>query len=307
MTTQIPVIDFSDLEQKASWQSIKSQVKKALEEYGFFEAKFEQSPLHVRQSAFEKVQEVFNLPIETKRLNNFKNPGRGFLGREPRIPMYESLGIDNAISPGSIESFTNLMWPQGNPNFSEVVSSYLRKMAELDQIVRKMIHECFGLEKHLNNHMNSTEYSLRFHMYDGVENGTKSVGLKHHMDQNYLTILQQSETLGLEVKTKGGDWVAPQCSLDSFIVMTGLSFRAVTNGRLYAPLHGVMMKGEKTRYSITLFCAPQAQSEVKPAEEMVDEEHPLQYRPFEYGKFRQYFLTGGGFDSDDTLRDFAGI
>lgn len=116
--SQISVIDFSGVKEGTpQWESVKSQVRKALQEHGFFEAKFGQNSFDLQKSAFEQVRQVFDLPLQIKMRNNINKAGRGYIGQIPSHPLYESLAIDDPLANGSVECFTNLLWPQGNPDF----------------------------------------------------------------------------------------------------------------------------------------------------------------------------------------------
>ncbi|KAK6124905.1 hypothetical protein DH2020_041349 [Rehmannia glutinosa] len=115
---KLPVIDFSNLKQDTpTWESVKIQVRQALEEYGCFEAIFDEIPLNLRKSIIDGLQQLFDLPLENKIRNKSNSPYRGYIGQHPAIPLYESLGIEDDLSPGKIECFTNLMWCEGNPTF----------------------------------------------------------------------------------------------------------------------------------------------------------------------------------------------
>ncbi|KAL7140029.1 hypothetical protein ABFS83_09G093500 [Erythranthe nasuta] len=232
---KLPVIDFSNLKQEPqTWESTKIQVRKALEEYGCFEAKFDQIPLHLRKSIFGVLKQLFDLPLENKLLNTSNKPYHAYLGQDAMFPLYESLGIDNALAPGSIEAFTNLMWAQGNPTFSEIVESYSEKLSELDKIVRRMVVESLGLEKYMDEHMNSTNYVIRVQKYDyapkSYDENHDQLGLPSHTDKNMVTILYQNEVNGLEIQTKTGQWIAPNSRLspNSFVVMIGESLHVIT-------------------------------------------------------------------------------
>ena len=62
-----------------------------------------------------------------------------------------------------------------------------------------------------------------------------------------------------------------------------------SNGRLDATLHRVIVSGNEERYSTALFSKPKTGYIVKAPEELVDEEHPLRYKPFDMIKFLDYF------------------
>lgn len=202
---------------------------------------------------------------------------------------------------------TNIMWPHGNPSFSKTIQSFSEQLSELDQIIRKMILESLGVEKYLEEHMNSTNYLLRVMKYKGPQTSDTKVGLTTHSDKNIVTILYQNEVEGLEVMTKDGKWISYRPSPDSFVVMIGDSLHAWSNGRLHSPFHRVMMSGNEARYSAGLFSIPKGGNIIKAPEELVDEEHPLLFKPFDHVEFLKYYYTEKGQRDQFALRTYCGV
>lgn len=115
---KLPLIDFSNLESGGpKWELAKAQVKEALEEFGCFEASFDKVPVEVRKGLFEALEELFNLPLETKLRNVSQKPFHGYVGQYPMAPLFESMGVDDSTIPQKVQDFTNILWPQGNPTF----------------------------------------------------------------------------------------------------------------------------------------------------------------------------------------------
>ncbi|KAK7294135.1 hypothetical protein RJT34_17018 [Clitoria ternatea] len=311
-TLKLPVIDFTNLNLEANnnnpnWEAVKSQVHKALVEYGCFEAIFDKVPLHLRKAIFGALEELFDLPLQTKMLNVSKKPYHGYIGQYPMVPLFESMGINDANVYEEVESITNIFWPHGKPNFSKTIHSFSEELAELDQIVRKMILESLGVEKYLEEHMNSTNYLLRVMKYKGPQTSETKLGLSTHTDKNIVTILYQNQVEGLEVLTKDGKWINYEPTPHSFVVMIGDSLHAWSNGRLYSPFHRVMMSGNEARYSLGLFSVPKGGSIVKAPGELVDEEHPLLFKPFDHVEFLKYYYTKEGHADQFALRTYCGV
>ncbi|GFQ02987.1 probable 2-oxoglutarate-dependent dioxygenase aop1.2 [Phtheirospermum japonicum] len=306
-TISLPIINFSNLKQQTpTWESVKSQVLKALQEYGCFEAVFDEIPLILRKSIIDGLKPLFDLPLENKLRNKSNKPYHGYVGQHAMVPLYESLGIADALSHGQIDNFTNLMWSQGNPILSKNIESFSEQLSELDKIVRKMVLEGLGLEKYMDEHMNSTSYLVRVQKYDGPKCDETKLGLSAHTDKNMVTILYGNEVRGLQVLTKDGKWINAEPSLNSFIVLIGESFHAWTNGRLHPPCHRVMMSGDEARYSIGLFSVPKSGYMIKAPEEMVDEDHPLLFNPFDHIKFLDFYFSEAGRSSPSALRAYCG-
>lgn len=119
-SAKLPIIDFSKTGNNPGspeWNSVKSQVHKALVEYGCFEALFNKISAETRKAVFTSVEELFDLPLQTKLQNASKKPFHGYVGQYPQVPLYESMGIDDANIAGKVEDVTKVLWPEGNPSF----------------------------------------------------------------------------------------------------------------------------------------------------------------------------------------------
>ncbi|KAK3020542.1 hypothetical protein RJ639_047454 [Escallonia herrerae] len=192
---KLPLIDFSKRELKPGtpvWNSVKAQVFQALQEYGCFEASFTEIPSELWKAMIDALQELFQLPLRTKLRNVSKKPFRGYVGQYPMVPLYESMGIEDAPVLEKAESFTALLWPEGNPDFWSIfkryplvafsatiaywslkvlntVHSFSKQLSDLDQTIRRMVLESMSLEKYLDEHMESTNYLLRVMKYKGPQ------------------------------------------------------------------------------------------------------------------------------------------
>ncbi|KAI4324722.1 hypothetical protein MLD38_030181 [Melastoma candidum] len=307
---KLPVIDFSEVAEKPGspeWNKVKDQVKEALVEYGCFEATFNDVPMDSRKSLLGSIEELFELPLETKMRNFSKKPYHGYVGQYPMVPLYESMGIDDADIYDKVDNLSKTFWPEGHPGFSKTIQSFAERLSALDQIIRRMILESLGLEKYLEEHMNSTNYLLRVMKYKGPKTSDTKLGLTSHTDKNIVTILYQNEVEGLEVKTKDGDWIPFKPTPESFVVMIGDSLLAWTNGRLHSPHHRVMMSGNDARYSAGLFSVPKAGYFIKAPDEMVDDNHPLLFKPFDHVEFLGFYYTEAGQRSENALKAYCGI
>lgn len=117
-TLKLPLIDLSNLKhQTENYEFAKIKIRQALEEYGCFEPTFDGVHLDLEKSVLDGIEQLFDLPLEIKLRNIPRKPYHGYVGQVPGFPLYESLGIEDALSPSKIEDFTKLMWPKGNSSF----------------------------------------------------------------------------------------------------------------------------------------------------------------------------------------------
>ena len=84
-------------------------------------------------------------------------------------------------------------------------------------------------------------------------------------------------------------------------------FQAWTNGRLHAATHGVFVKGNEARYSIGLFALPKRGYMVKAPDELVDEEHPLLFKPYDYVEFLNAHLLNPDTLPELSLKTYCGV
>ncbi|RXH69047.1 hypothetical protein DVH24_031380 [Malus domestica] len=168
--------------------------------------------------------------------------------------------------------------------------------AKQDQIIRRMILASLGLENYLEEQVESANYLLRVMKYKGPQTKETKLGINAHTDKNIVPlILYQNQVDGLQVETKAGKWINDKpSSPHSFIAMIGDSLYAWTNGRLRSPYYRVMMSGNEARYSTGLFSIPKEGYITKAPEEVVDEEHPLLFKPLDHVEFLGFYYTEAG-------------
>lgn len=307
---QLPVIDLAKKTLDPSstcWISKRVQVVKALEEYGCFIANYDKVSLELHQAIFGASEDLFDLPTETKVLNKSDSPSHGYIGQVPKIPLLEALGIENATTPEGVQNFTRVLWPNGNDNFSETALLYSKLVAELNQMVMRMVSETYGVEKDCESLLGSMYYLLRLIKYRPSQENEKNMGLFPHTDQTFMSILHQRQINGLEIRTKNGDWIlVDSLSPSSFVVMAGDVCMAWTNGRIESPQHRVIISGKEERYSLGLFAFIR-DFIVHVPEKLVDDEHPLQFKPFDPYKYIHFCHTKEGGRSNCQIKSYCGI
>lgn len=120
---KVPVLDLSKEKLKPgtdSWVLACKQVRHAFEEYGCVEVVCDKISMELDSSIFAAVDDLFNLPLETKKQTTSDRPFHSYFGLYSFIPLYESLGIDNPTTSQGSQHFTNIMWPAGNDRFQYV-------------------------------------------------------------------------------------------------------------------------------------------------------------------------------------------
>ncbi|KAB1214321.1 putative 2-oxoglutarate-dependent dioxygenase AOP1.2 [Morella rubra] len=289
---KLPVLDFSIEELKpgsSSWLSARNEVCRVLEDYGYFVAELgNKVPLELHNTMFGGVRELFNFPTETKMkvTSDQIKPCHGYTP----TAQYERMLIDNATSTEKIQK--------------ESANSYVRLIAELDQMVTRMIFENYGVEKYYGSHMEFATRSLVLLKYAEPQKSGTSKGVGIHTDKNFITILHQNHVKGLEIKTKDDDWIVFDPSPSSFIVLAGGALQVWSNDRIESCVHRVTLTESETRYSLGLFVFHDEILHV--LEELVDEKYPLKYKPFNNFEFVKAQVQYGA-RGDLTVKAFCGV
>nr|POF14518.1 putative 2-oxoglutarate-dependent dioxygenase aop1.2 [Quercus suber] len=295
---RLPIIDFSIEDLKpgtSSWLSTRNKVQSALEEYGCFEAVYDKISLELHNEIFAVQKCYWIYPQRSKPRADISY--FGYTREEPDRPLFQSLGINHAstlVGPQSFtnltQTFTNQMWPAGNNQFCENALAYAIQIVELEQLVKRMVFDSYGVKKYLDPCIQF--YNLRFLKYRLPDMDEANVGVENHTDKTFVSILNQNEVNGLEVKTKNGDWIKMELSPSSFVVRAG---EAWSNGRIHTPFYRVILKGTKARYTVGLFSFQTGI--LQTPEELVDDKHPLRFKSFEYFKLLRYH-----YDLDDARK-----
>ncbi|PIN09638.1 Iron/ascorbate family oxidoreductase [Handroanthus impetiginosus] len=310
LPNDLVIVDFNKEDMKPgsnSWSSACKEIRQALENHGCFIALYEKISPQLHKSIFQSADELFDLPTEVKVQNINEKPYHGYVGQMSIVPLHEGLGIDYATTLEGVQSFTRLMWPNGNDSFCESSLSFAKTVAELEKTVIRMLFESYGVQKHAKSHIETTTYLLRFLKYRAPKEGETTMAFPSHTDKSFVTILYQNHISGLEIRARNGEWINVTFPPSSFVVMAGDACKAWSNDKVLSPNHKVTMdkKGKETRYTIALFSFLRKMVEVP--EELVDDEHPLQFKPFVHVDLLKFYDTEYGRRSQNILKDFCGV
>ncbi|KAG2297512.1 hypothetical protein Bca52824_044181 [Brassica carinata] len=299
-TPQLPVIYLSDQTLKPGsekWVEVRSDVRKALEDYGAFEVSYDRVSEELKESVLEAMKELFQLPVEAKRRNVSPKPYTGYMTHNG---ISESLGIQDANVLEKVNEFTQLLYALivrvtrvPGQNFclenSERIHKFSEKLAELDVMVR-MVFESFGIEDYYDENLKSMNYRLRLMKYTAprdvdtnVAAGANDAGDGANTNNNGNTVLYQHEIEGLEVLTKDEKWIRLKPSHNSFVVIAGDSLYDCS--RLQMEIMEI----------------------IEPPKELVDEQHPRVFKPLTYVDLMSFYHTEVGRRARSTLHAYCAV
>ncbi|XP_068304949.1 deoxypodophyllotoxin synthase-like [Pyrus communis] len=303
---KIPVVDFSQEDclkpGTSSWLSVRGNVCRALEEFGCFMAVLPNkvSP-ELHDSMFGTLKELFDFPIETKAQTPQEQP---LIDGHITGPFHESLAVGTDSEKS--RTFEHHFWPNGNDQYRETADAYRRVMAELNQAVTRMVFENYNVEKHLDDHLQSTVSTLRFNKYKKPEKIGTGQGLSGHTDKTLTTILHQNHVKGLEIYTKDNKWIGFDPLPSSFLFMACDGFQVWSNDRILSCTHRVNLKENEERYSFGLFSY--LEGVTRAPDELTADDHPVKYKPLHMLDYVQFYVAnyrnvGVGF----SVKEYCGV
>ncbi|KAG6576058.1 Gibberellin 20-oxidase-like protein, partial [Cucurbita argyrosperma subsp. sororia] len=114
---------------------------------------------------------------------------------------------------------------------------------------------------------------------------------KKHTDTSYMMILFQNSVGGLQMRSKGGNWIDVMPSKDGdLVVNVGNFMEAWSNGRLRSAVHRVVLrKNNEKRYSMAFFLTPEDDDEeIYAPSEIVGEGKSRLYHLFSTRQYRLF-------------------
>ncbi|MGO9759346.1 MAG: isopenicillin N synthase family dioxygenase [Roseiarcus sp.] len=272
MTDQLPVIDLSGLAagDDAALRRIAREIGEACRNIGFFYVVNHGVPSIA--AAFAQSTKFFALPLERKRALAIEAVGgnRGYSGllHEALDPargadLKEAFNIGLDLAPDDPElvagaPFRSLnAWPE-LAGFKEVLLRYFDDCAALGLRLHRAIAVDLGLPiGFFEDKFDRPMATLRLLHYPATPAGAPDqIGAGEHTDYGNITLLATDNVGGLEVRTRGGAWIAAPVKPGAFVVNIGDCLMRWTNDIYVSTPHRVVNRSGRERYSIAFFFDP---------------------------------------------------
>ena len=149
------------------------------------------------------------------------------------------------------------LWPREVPQARAVILDYWRQLDGVTDLLLRALE--VGLDV--------SPDTLRAAFRDPMTNMTllhyppqapddAGFGIHPHKDTDALTIIAPDPVGGLEVQTRHGNWITPECPPGGFVVNIGDMLELWSGGRLKSTPHRVVNRSGRERYSFPYFAVP---------------------------------------------------
>lgn len=233
-----------------------------LERYGFVTVVNHGISHEALQRAYDVARRVFALPLEVKR--RYETPENG------RMTGYASYGTEHAKEDPSpdLKEFWHvrrnaevhpMLFPDEIPEFGETFDGLFDSLYEVSKRLLGLVGVYLGKpEGHFENMVRGGDTLLRLLRYPELKGSEPGMRASAHEDINLLTLLVGATASGLEIKTRGGQWLPVHNTPDAIICNAGDMLQIHSFGRIRSTTHRVVNGDGKERYSIPFFVHPRA-------------------------------------------------
>jgi isopenicillin N synthase-like dioxygenase len=285
----VPVIDLS-----AERARVVGEVGRACREIGFLTVVGHGVPEKLVAETGDATRAFFDLPEDEKLA---LAQGEQTLG----LPAYRPLRSERLAAslgratPGDLKESLDWGpavpghgWPDRPPELRRLFEDYFDALSGLGERLRRLVALALDLpEDWFEDAFRGHSSSMRVINYPAPEVEPEPGQLRAgaHTDYGCMTILRTEEAAGgLQVQTRGGEWLDVHAVPGSFVVNLGDMMARWTNDRWTATLHRVaipaagLRRGSR-RQTIVFFHDPRADAVIECIPGCADETNPPRYEP----------------------------
>ena len=157
------------------------------------------------------------------------------------------------------------IWPVEVPGARDVILTYWSMLDDVADLLLAALETGLGLpERQLRDAFRDPMTNMTLLHYPPQAPDEGGYGIHPHKDTDALTIIAPDPVGGLEVQTRTGDWITPDCPPGGFVVNIGDMLELWSGGRLKSTPHRVVNRSGRERYSFPYFAVPRHDVVVEP-------------------------------------------
>ena len=280
--SEIPVIDLGDIERPEGHHRIAAELVDTAARIGFFYVSGHGIPPALRAEAMAASRAFFALDETVKGRVAINGHQRGwmaqglanlegaathdakevfFWGREVAADDPDVLAGLPLVHPNQ--------WPDGEGAFlRDGILPYYEAVMALGRRILTCLAGGLGIDPQVVERAYERPLGRGQLVYypalDAADVAAQRFGAAEHSDFGVLTILQQDDLGGLQVRNRSGDWIEALPIENTFVCNIGDLLERWTNGRLVSTPHRVLNRSGRSRFSIPIFCDPASDAVIDP-------------------------------------------
>ena len=157
------------------------------------------------------------------------------------------------------------VWPREVPQAQSIILAYWQALDGVADRLLGALEIGLGLETDvLRRAFKNPLTNMTLLHYPPQAPDEGGYGIHPHKDTDALTIIAPDPVGGLEVQTRKGGWITPDCPEGGFVVNIGDMLELWSGGRLKSTPHRVVNRSGRERYSFPYFTVPRHDVVVEP-------------------------------------------
>ncbi|KAF3795931.1 DMR6-LIKE OXYGENASE 2 protein [Nymphaea thermarum] len=292
----LPIVDLAELEGPNRENALKS-LAAACSEHGFFQLINHGIPDELIGAMIDVSRRFFELPFSERSrymTSDITAPvryGTSFNQRNDGVYCWRDF-LKLGCHP--LRQYLPF-WPCSPIDLREAVGSYAKHTRSLFLKLAGGIVESLGISPSSSSsswggimrELQEGSQLLVMNCYPSCPQPELTLGMPPHSDYGFLTLLLQDGVAGLQVQQQGR-WVDVQPFKGSFVVNVGDHLEIFSNGKYKSVLHRVVVNSSVSRISAASLHSLPFSSAVRPAPELVDEQHPRMFKDTDFSTFLNY-------------------
>lgn len=287
---QVPVIDLKDAENNERRSEIISNLRKAAEEWGFFQIVNHPIPLDVMDDVLKGVRRFHEQPQEAKEewySRDFTKKVNFFCNGELKVD-----------TPADWRDTLSCKVLEDERNFEEIpevcrteIREYMKYIVQVKEKLSGLFSEALGLSSdYLENLRCFKSRSLACHYYPVCPEPHLTLGGTKHSDLGFLTLLLQ-DSAGLQVLHQN-IWIDVPPVEGALLINLADMLQFITNGKFKSVQHRVLMPLStlEPRTSIACFVGTDdLQKPYGPLKDLISENNPAKYEDVCFGEYMKRY------------------
>ncbi|CAM0879337.1 unnamed protein product [Alopecurus aequalis] len=317
---QIPVINLGVLSQEhaAGGGEEAARLRSALESWGIFLVTGHGVEPSLMDAMWNASRVFFRQPVEEKKKytddladgEHYEDYHQGYGTKQVQSQDETSLEwSDRLLLQVEPQDQRKLhLWPE---SLRDILHEYSMQLQHgmLNNTLLPAMERLLGLrDNYLVGHLRGRATTFaRMNYYPPCSRPDLVFGIKSHSDATLVSVLMvdDNDVDGLQV-LKDDMWynVPASSHPHTLLIIVGDATEIISNGVFKSPVHRVVTNAKKERVSMVMFYGPDIETEIGPADELIDDKRPSRFKKVMAHEYLalQYEHLSRGTRALDTMR-----
>ena len=301
---EFPILDLAH-----SNDLLVTELRSALEEVGFYAVVNHGIDWANVEKIVDASRHYHNRPLAKKMENAFNESFAGYLAISDNTIRTSDLNnndkgdlnaayfmerdcVPDGIQSPRAKAFSSPnQWPDDMPEFKKTLSNYYDLMEVFGRSLLPLYARALDLpENYFDDAFSWAQASLRLSHYPPEQRTDNQFGIAPHTDAGFLTILPQSDVMGLHIRPPDSGWIAAPQVEQGFFINSGDMLKRWTNDSYLSTAHRASNLSNVDRYAVPFFYGARDDAVVEPVPTTVSESNPSRYEPITYGDYQRWFI-----------------